>query len=197
MIPRGRFRDWNGRGSSGSTVGAVLGEIPAAGRGHDEVHTSATSPSVPRSGREQAFCSFPCEETFATVTSPLSPPCGGRCHGVTEEVSADSDQIGHEMGSPPLPSASPPQGGRGGVFQRSPRGGKRGSELSVAQAGDGAVAKLQAHFHPAGVWGLLYWYGLRPIHMVMFRRLAELLAEGVRPRAGAGRGRHATRRPVG
>ncbi|MCY4619853.1 MAG: DUF2867 domain-containing protein [Chloroflexi bacterium] len=70
-------------------------------------------------------------------------------------------------------------------------------ELSVAQAGDGAVAKLQAHFHPAGTWGLLYWYVLWPVHMVMFRRLAEALANGVRHRAGAGRGHRARRRPAG
>ena len=36
--------------------------------------------------------------------------------------SAASDQIGLEMGSPPLPSASPPQGGRRGLIQRSPSG---------------------------------------------------------------------------
>ncbi len=41
---------------------------------------------------------------------PLSPPCGGRCHGVTEGGSAHSDQIGQEVGNPPLPAASPPQG---------------------------------------------------------------------------------------
>ena len=29
-----------------------------------------------------------------------SPPCGGRCHGVTEGGSSHSDQIGLEMGSP-------------------------------------------------------------------------------------------------
>ena len=62
---------------------------------------------------------------------PLSPPCGGRCHGVTEGRSAASDQIGLEKGIPPLPAASPPQGGRMGLFKgliagemsRSDRGG--------------------------------------------------------------------------
>ncbi len=40
-------------------------------------------------------------ETFEELTNPLSPSCGGRCHGVTEGGSSDSDQIGLEMESPP------------------------------------------------------------------------------------------------
>lgn len=70
-------------------------------------------------------------------------------------------------------------------------------ELSVERSGRGSVAQLQAHFHPAGVWGLIYWYALWPIHMVMFRRLAEALAVGPRRRAGEGRARRARRRPTG
>ncbi|MXX81402.1 MAG: SDR family oxidoreductase [Chloroflexi bacterium] len=62
-------------------------------------------------------------------------------------------------------------------------------ELSVRPDGDGSIAQLQAHFHPAGVWGLAYWYALWPIHMLMFRRLAEALANGVKHRAGADRAR--------
>ncbi|MYB22968.1 MAG: SDR family oxidoreductase [Chloroflexi bacterium] len=62
-------------------------------------------------------------------------------------------------------------------------------ELSVRPDGDGSIAQLQAHFHPAGVWGLVYWYALWPIHMVMFRRLAEALANGVKRRAGVDQAR--------
>ena len=66
-------------------------------------------------------------------------------------------------------------------------------ELSVEADGSGAVATLQAHFHPAGVAGLLYWYGLWPIHMVMFRRLTEVLAAGPMRRADEDRARRAAR----
>lgn len=69
-------------------------------------------------------------------------------------------------------------------------------ELSVAASGEGSVASLQAHFHPAGSWGLIYWYALWPIHMIMFRRLAEAIARGVKPRAGEDREHRATRRPA-
>lgn len=51
-------------------------------------------------------------------------------------------------------------------------------ELSADARGAGSVASLQAHFHPAGIWGLIYWYGLWPIHIVMFKRLAVSLADG-------------------
>ena len=66
-------------------------------------------------------------------------------------------------------------------------------ELSVEADGSGSVATLQAHFHPAGVAGLLYWYGLWPIHMVMFRRLTEVLAAGPMRRADEDRARRAAR----
>ena len=58
-------------------------------------------------------------------------------------------------------------------------------ELSVESDGDASRTSLQAHFHPAGMLGLLYWFGLWPIHMLMFHRLAEVLAQG--PRASSHR----------
>ena len=64
-------------------------------------------------------------------------------------------------------------------------------ELSVDPDGAGSVAQLQARFHPAGVWGLIYWYALWPIHMIMFRRLARIIAEGPTRRAGEDRARRA------
>ena len=70
-------------------------------------------------------------------------------------------------------------------------------ELSVLDDPAGAAARLQARFHPAGVWGLLYWYALWPIHQVMFRRLAQMLAGGVTRRAGGGRARRGGRRRAG
>ena len=57
-------------------------------------------------------------------------------------------------------------------------------ELSVEPAGDAARVVLQAHFHPAGVWGLLYWHSLRPIHAPIFRNLPRAIAR----RAERGRG---------
>ena len=70
-------------------------------------------------------------------------------------------------------------------------------ELSVEPDGTGSATSLQAHFHPAGIWGLIYWYALWPIHMVMFKRMASVLAAGPTPRAAEDRARRARRRPTG
>ena len=70
-------------------------------------------------------------------------------------------------------------------------------ELSVDPQDSGSIARLQAHFHPAGMPGLLYWYGLWPIHMVIFRRLAEVLALGPTRRVSADRARRGVRRRAG
>jgi uncharacterized protein YbjT (DUF2867 family) len=70
-------------------------------------------------------------------------------------------------------------------------------ELSVESEGSGSIATLQAHFHPAGIWGLMYWFALWPVHMVMFRRLTEVLAAGPRRRGGEDRAHRARRRRAG
>ena len=49
-------------------------------------------------------------------------------------------------------------------------------ELSVEPAGAGTRVAVEAHFHPAGVWGLLYWYALWPVHVQIFQGLARALA---------------------
>lgn len=35
----------------------------------------------------------------------------------------------------------------------------------------GSTLKMEARFHPNGVWGLLYWYALVPAHNFIFRRM--------------------------
>jgi hypothetical protein len=59
--------------------------------------------------------------------------------------------------------------------------------------GERARVTTTAHFHPAGVAGLLYWYPLLPVHRLIFRemtravgRRAEESQSGV-PRAPAAR----------
>jgi len=48
-------------------------------------------------------------------------------------------------------------------FEIEPRG-DGGSEITVT-----------AHWHPAGVFGLLYWYALEPVHRVIFKGMAREL----------------------
>ena len=43
-----------------------------------------------------------------------------------------------------------------------------------------------AYFAPKGLFGLVYWYLLYPIHGFIFSRLIRELAEGAVARAGSG-----------
>jgi len=39
---------------------------------------------------------------------------------------------------------------------------------------------VQAYWHPAGVWGLLYWYATLPLHAILFKGTARRIAERAR-----------------
>jgi Protein of unknown function (DUF2867)/NAD dependent epimerase/dehydratase family len=45
------------------------------------------------------------------------------------------------------------------------------------QAGEGSLLSQTAFFLPKGVWGLIYWYGLYPIHKVIFAGMIRKIAE--------------------
>ena len=46
-------------------------------------------------------------------------------------------------------------------------------EFETTPCNRGNNVRASAYFHPAGVWGLLYWYPLVPFHLLMFRRMTE------------------------
>ncbi|MCY4640006.1 MAG: DUF2867 domain-containing protein [Chloroflexi bacterium] len=50
-------------------------------------------------------------------------------------------------------------------------------ELAVEPRGGQSAVVLEAHFHPAGAPGLLYWYALWPVHRRIFERLPRAIAE--------------------
>jgi uncharacterized protein YbjT (DUF2867 family) len=56
-------------------------------------------------------------------------------------------------------------------------------EVLPGASEDTSRVAATAYFHPAGVWGLLYWITLIPVHGRVFRRLAERLAERAEERA--------------
>ncbi|MGB5688551.1 MAG: SDR family oxidoreductase [Woeseiaceae bacterium] len=45
-------------------------------------------------------------------------------------------------------------------------------EFSIDEVDGARRISVAAFFHPAGVWGLLYWYALLPVHAFIFRRTA-------------------------
>jgi hypothetical protein len=54
-------------------------------------------------------------------------------------------------------------------------------EFEIDGVSDAQELKVSAYFHPAGVWGLLYWYPLVPFHLLIFRGMTR---EIVRRAAG-------------
>lgn len=42
--------------------------------------------------------------------------------------------------------------------------------------GQGSTLSATAYWHPAGVWGLLYWYALVPIHRIIFNGMCQAIA---------------------
>lgn len=48
-------------------------------------------------------------------------------------------------------------------------------EFTVRESGDVRQVAVNAFFHPAGVWGLLYWYALQPFHAFIFRGMTRVI----------------------
>ncbi len=49
-------------------------------------------------------------------------------------------------------------------------------EFSITDSEGGRRVAVNAYFHPAGVWGLLYWYALLPFHAFIFRGITRVIA---------------------
>lgn len=49
-------------------------------------------------------------------------------------------------------------------------------EFEVHDDGETRTVAVTAFFHPAGVWGLLYWYALMPFHAFIFRGTTRVIA---------------------
>ena len=50
-------------------------------------------------------------------------------------------------------------------------------EFIIRDQGDVRQIHMRAHWHPAGVWGLLYWYSLLPAHLFLFSGTTRCIAE--------------------
>ena len=47
--------------------------------------------------------------------------------------------------------------------------------VTQPHADGGSSVSATAYWHPAGVWGLLYWYALVPAHLFIFRGLTRAI----------------------
>lgn len=49
-------------------------------------------------------------------------------------------------------------------------------EFEIAPEADGSRITVTAYWHPAGIWGLVYWYAFAPAHQFVFRGMAREIA---------------------
>jgi hypothetical protein len=70
---------------------------------------------------------------------------------------------------------------------RAPGGGVL--EFEVKATDSGSRVRMTAYWHPAGIWGLMYWYALLPAHLFLFNGTTNEIAR----RAEAARRRAAIR----
>jgi len=50
-------------------------------------------------------------------------------------------------------------------------------EFSISDQGSERRVSIHAYWHPAGVWGLLYWYLTLPIHTLLFNGTARVIGK--------------------
>jgi len=54
-------------------------------------------------------------------------------------------------------------------------------EFELAPLGDGGTRlTATAYWHPAGAWGLAYWYALAPLHLIVFRSMTRNICAAAR-----------------
>jgi uncharacterized protein YbjT (DUF2867 family) len=54
---------------------------------------------------------------------------------------------------------------------------EQGASSTGAEGTEGTVLRQRALFAPKGLWGRAYWYGLLPFHTLIFRRMAQAIAD--------------------
>jgi len=59
-------------------------------------------------------------------------------------------------------------------------------EFELVPEGDSTRIRVTAYWHPAGVWGLLYWYALVPAHLFLFAGLTRAIARRAEALARSG-----------
>jgi len=59
-------------------------------------------------------------------------------------------------------------------------------EFTIVDQGGAQLIHMRGYWHPAGIWGLLYWYALLPAHVFLFSGTARAIArraEALAPRS--------------
>ena len=62
--------------------------------------------------------------------------------------------------------------------------GRAWLEFEVKGEANGSIIRQTAIFDPAGLWGLIYWYMVYPLHQLVFAGMLRGIARGVDHRSG-------------
>lgn len=62
--------------------------------------------------------------------------------------------------------------------------GSGAMEFALRPEGEGCRITVTAYWHPAGVWGLTYWYAHAPLHALLFNGMARGIARRAAPGDG-------------
>ncbi|MFQ3622980.1 MAG: DUF2867 domain-containing protein [Acetobacteraceae bacterium] len=63
--------------------------------------------------------------------------------------------------------------------------GRGGFEIGIDDLGPRRLVSATIHWHPRGLWGLLYWYALFPAHLLVLRGLVRAIVRGAEGRSAA------------
>jgi uncharacterized protein YbjT (DUF2867 family) len=55
-------------------------------------------------------------------------------------------------------------------------------EFTIVDKGDYRELDIRAWWHPAGFWGLLYWFAMMPAHLFIFKGMTKAIAKNVNPK---------------
>jgi hypothetical protein len=53
-------------------------------------------------------------------------------------------------------------------------------EFRISDSGKARTLSMTAYWHPAGVWGLMYWYAMLPAHAFLFKGSVRRIAARAR-----------------
>ena len=74
--------------------------------------------------------------------------------------------------------------------------GRAWLEFEVSDNGGGSALRQTAYFDPSGLAGLLYWYGIHPLHAAVFGGMLAGLARAAQESHDGSRGED-SKRPAG
>jgi hypothetical protein len=84
-------------------------------------------------------------------------------------------RVGDTIDSWRVIGAEPPHRLTLALGMKAPGAGVLEFEITPVNSGHARIT-VTAYWHPAGVWGMLYWYAFAPAHFMVLRGMARAIA---------------------